>query len=125
MVDSGTEKSLDGMWQMVRAELAGEGAPELIAQRTTLELSDGVYRVRFDDQIVDQGRFEINASEPFAIVQFFGTAGPNNGRVIASIYQRVRDRLRVCYGLDGFQPTEFATVAGQKRYLATYRKISD
>jgi uncharacterized protein (TIGR03067 family) len=124
MTESFPKPALDGLWQMVRAELAGEQAPEVVAQRTTLELFKGVYRVRFDEEIVDQGTFETSASAPYQILLFFGTSGTNKGRRITGIFQRVGERLRVCYGLDGFQPKEFQTAAGQNRYLATYRKIS-
>jgi uncharacterized protein (TIGR03067 family) len=118
------EHALDGLWQMVRAELAGVQAPELVAQRTTVEFSHDIYRVRFDGEIVDQGRFQIGPAKPHRSLQLFGTSGPNEGRTISCIFQHVGDRLRVCYGLDGFQPTEFTTITGENRYLATYRRAA-
>jgi uncharacterized protein (TIGR03067 family) len=108
---------------MTRAELGGEQAPELLAQRTIIEFSKGVYRVRFDEQIVDQGTFKTSPAEPYESLQLFGTSGPNDGRTISCIYQLVGERLRVCYGMDGCWPTEFTTIAGQNRYLATYRRV--
>jgi hypothetical protein len=51
-----------------------------------------------------------------------GLEGSNVGRTIPAIYQLTSDRLRVCYGLDGFVPHAFAMVAGQQRYLAMYRR---
>jgi len=108
---------------MIRAEYAGEEAPETVARRTTVEFSEEGYRVRFSGQIVDEGTFEINPA-PAKNLVLVGTAGTNEGRTIRSIYQLVGDRLRICYGMDGLQPLDFTTRRGQKRYLATYRRAS-
>lgn len=124
MSETSFERALNGRWQMIRAEFSGAQVPELVAQRTTIQFCDGAYRVRFGHEIVDEGSFEIGPCEPHKSFLLFGTSGPNNGRTISCIFQRVGNRLRVCYGLDGFRPTEFTTVAGQNRYLATYRRAA-
>lgn len=113
---------LDGTWQMLRAEHDGEQAPEMVVQRTTLEFSHGAYRACFDGEPIDQGQFEVSLSGSAKTLVLRGTSGPNTARTIRCIYQQVGDRLRVCYGLDGIQPTDFTTTTGQKRYLATYRR---
>ena len=53
---------LDGIWELVRAELAGEAAPELVTRKTAVELADGAYFVRFDGQIMDRGSFAISGA---------------------------------------------------------------
>jgi len=83
---------------MIRAEYAGEEAPETVTRRTTVEFSEEGYRVRFSGQIVDEGTFEINPADPAKKLVLLGTSGTNEGRTIRSIYQLVGDRLRVCYG---------------------------
>lgn len=113
---------LDGKWQMVRAELDGETAPELIAQRTELTLSKGAYTVRFDTQISDRGTFELSANIEARTIVLHGKTGANAGRTIPCIYQLVGDRLRICFGLDGIAPADFITGPKQQRYLATYRR---
>lgn len=113
---------IDGTWQMVRAEFAGDKAPDLVAQRTTLEFSGANYRVRFDGAITDEGRFEIGQTTPDKTLKLYGISGLNSGRTIRCIFQQVGDRLRVCFGLDGIQPADFTTAPGQNRYLATYRR---
>lgn len=113
---------LDGRWQMVRAELDGEAAPELVAQRTELTFEQGAYVVHFDARIADRGTFELSATLEAKTLILRGRSGPNAGRTIPCIYQLVGDRLRICYGLDGIAPTAFATAARQQRYLATYRR---
>lgn len=114
--------SIDGTWQMVRAELDGVAAPEFVAAKTEIRLTAGAYEVRFDCQRVDCGSYALDAtSEPKTII-LRGESGPNAGRTIPCVYQIAGDRLRVCYGLGGIAPGEFATAVGQQRYLATYRR---
>lgn len=107
---------------MIRAELNGENSPELLALGVDLELTGDTYVVRFGDEIADQGTFRHDESGPPARLTITGTVGPNAGLSIPCIYQLVGDRLRVCYGMDGEQPTAFASAAGSAHYLATYRR---
>lgn len=115
--------SLDGRWQMIRAQHDGEAAPDLVAQRTAIELRGGRYTVFFDNQIADEGSFEIagDADSPELVLR--GESGPNAGRTIPCIYQVVGERLRICYGLAGVRPADFTTAPDQQRYLATYRRL--
>lgn len=109
---------------MVRAELDGEQAPELVAQRTQLELKDGEYLVRFDEQIIDRGTFESVSDGELKMLTLRGNSGPNAGRTIPCIYQHVGERLRICYGLSGAAPAGFTTTGLRQCYLATYRRAS-
>lgn len=113
---------LDGIWELVRAEMNGETAPELVAMHVQLELAAGEYRVRFAGQVADRGTFEVVGGIEVQRMVLHGIAGPNTGRTIPCIYQHVGERLRVCYGLNGIEPTDFTTAKDQQRYLATYRR---
>jgi uncharacterized protein (TIGR03067 family) len=115
---------LHGRWQMIRAELSGEIAPELVAQRTILEITGPRYAVRFDGKVVDSGSCDIPDSAAAREFVLRGERGPNAGRIVRCIYQLVGDRLRVCYGLDAVTPTGFTTATGEARYLATYRRLA-
>lgn len=108
---------------MVRAELNGDPAPEIVVQHTTLELTGGEYRVRFRGEVMDQGSIE-QADAPTALL-LRGTVGPNSGRIIPCLYQTTGERLRICFGLDGTPPNDFSTTAGGARYLATYRRTGE
>jgi uncharacterized protein (TIGR03067 family) len=110
--------ALTGHWEMIKAELAGENAPDMLALRVELELIGVTYVVRFAGQVADRGTYVLDGQT----LTLTGTEGPNQGRVIPCILQLVGDRLRVCYGLDGTAPTGFATKAGTQHYLATYRR---
>ncbi len=111
--------ALAGTWEMIRAELGGEQSPELIALRIELELAANAYTVRFGGQIADRGTVEAHSPAAFTLTS---TDGPNRGRVIPCLYQLAGDRLRICYGLDGVEPEQFATVTCSPQYLATYRR---
>ena len=114
---------LDGTWQLVRAELDGERAPEMVATKTEITLRGGNYEVRFGGVTADRGTFEVGLTLEVSALVLHGTEGPNAGRTIPCIFQLAGERLRVCYGLNGVAPTEFVTAAGQQRYLAVYRRI--
>jgi len=114
---------LDGTWELLKAEMAGEAAPEELSTRTRLRLADGLYWVFFDGLLTDRGRFETSEGTNAKALQLRGLEGPNEGRTLPCIYRHNGERLRVCYGLDGVAPIRFATAAGEARYLATYRRI--
>jgi uncharacterized protein (TIGR03067 family) len=114
--------ALQGRWAIVKAELAGEAMPGLVAEKTEVELSAGNYVVRFDGQTADRGRYVLGTAGLHRGLTLVGLEGPNVGRTIPAIYQLVGDRLRVCYGIDGQTPGGFATASGSRLYLVTYRR---
>jgi len=128
---SAAEIELSGRWQMVRAEFDGESAPDEVAQRTILTITPTNYTVLFAGSTVDRGSIEFPISQTpptaeavlLAAVTLRSTSGTNAGHTIPCIYQRVGNRLRVCFGIGGVLPTGFTTAAGQQRYLATYRLL--
>jgi uncharacterized protein (TIGR03067 family) len=116
--------SIEGRWQMVRAELAGEEAPEMVAPRTVVEFASGTYIVRFDGEIADEGSFEVRETIPYKTIVLQGTKGINAGRTIPGIYQLIGHRLRICYGMDGITPTDFSTSASETQYMVVYKRLS-
>lgn len=111
---------LEGVWEMVRSELRGESAPELVVLKTELEFTSASYIVRFDGEAMDRGSYQAGAEGKTLLLR--GVSGTNAGRSIPCIYQLQGNRLRICYGLDGSAPTGFSAQAGEERYLATYRR---
>lgn len=114
--------ALEGVWAIVKAEFGGEAMPELVAQKTEVELSAGTYVVRFDGVAADRGNYTLGTTGLHRGMTLAGVEGPNAGRTIPAIYQLVGDRLRICYGIDGNPPGGFATTAGSQLYLVTYRR---
>jgi len=116
--------SITGNWVLVRAEMDGSTTPELVAMRVELRLAAGEYLVSFGGEVVDRGAFDVGGTDAVKTIVIRSREGPSAGRAIPCIYQLVGKRLRVCYGLDGTPPTEFSTLDGQNRYLATYRRAT-
>ena len=110
--------TLPGRWEMTKAELAGENAPDMLALRVVLELTSVTYAVSFAGQVADRGTYVISGET----LTLTGIEGPNQGRTIPCLLQQRGDLLRVCYGLDGTPPNEFRTRPGVQHYLATYRR---
>ena len=96
--------------------------PAFVAEKIEVELSAGSYTVRFAGEVSDSGIYSLDVSSDPKAMYLTGVEGANAGRMIPAIYQLVRDRLRICYGLDGAAPAAFATHTGQNLYLATYRR---
>ena len=119
-----TEKTgqLEGTWQMIRGELAGEEAPELVVRKTELEFAGGAYLVRFDGEIVDCGTYEASVTLTTKSLTLHGQEGTNAHRTIPCIYQLAGDRLRICYGLNSFTPNAFSATAEQQWYRAIYMR---
>jgi uncharacterized protein (TIGR03067 family) len=116
---------IEGIWLMVRAELDGEIAPDLVVEKSEIEFAAGRYEVRFAGEAADRGTFALGATSEHGTIELQVLEGPNRGRAIPCIYQRRGDRLRVCYGLDGVAPVDFSTGPGRQRYLVTYRLQAD
>lgn len=119
---SKTSHPIEGSWQPIKAELAGEIAPDMALAKLCLVLNAGTYEVYFGNEISDSGTYTLGLpAEPPTIV-LHSTRGANQGRTIPSIYQLVGDRLRICYGLDGTAPVEFSAPASTPFYLVFYRR---
>jgi len=113
---------LEGTWHPLRAELAGEAAPEPVLQRTQLAFTAGRYTVRFAGEVADAGTYLLDPSPTGRSLRLTSTTGRHDGRVIPCLFQLVGDRLRICYGLDGAPPVAFAAPPESPCYLVTYRR---
>jgi uncharacterized protein (TIGR03067 family) len=114
---------IEGVWELIRAEMGTESAAEMVAMGVELELRNGRYTVRFAGEVSDRGTFELGTTPGVNTLFVRGTEGPNIGRTVPCIFQLVGDRLRICYGLDGVMPIDFSTVAAL-HYRAVYRRAS-
>lgn len=114
------EKSLEGIWQPLYAELGGEEAPKMALEKMEIELtSDGRYAVRFAGLTADHGTFTVDAEGHLSL---HGVAGPNAGRTIPSLFKLAGETLSICYGLGGTRPTKFHTGQDPELYLVNYQR---
>ena len=115
------DKSTDGTWQLVSAELAGESLPAEAIKSIKMILKNGTYTVYAESE--DRGTVQVDTSKSPATLDITGTEGPNKGKTFLAIYELKDNRMKVCYDLSGkSRPTEFKTKAGTLLYLAEYEK---
>jgi len=114
--------SIEGIWLPFKAELAGECAPDLALAKLKLVFNAGTYAVHFGPEVSDSGHYTLGCQNDFQTIALVGKHGVNLGRTIPSIYQLVGDRLRICYGLDGFTPRDFTSPAGSRSYVVSYKR---
>jgi uncharacterized protein (TIGR03067 family) len=121
------QKMIEGTWTLLTAELAGQKLPDAGVKDTKLILADGryTYRNAIGDDI---GVYKLSAPEsPEApkAMDITGTEGPNKGKTFLAIYELTGDTLKICYDLTGkARPEQFATKAGTKHFLATYKRAT-
>jgi hypothetical protein len=105
---------------MIRAELNGELAPELVTSQTVLELKAGNYAVRYAGQVMDSGTYELGAETGHMVLR--GTSGTNAGLVIPCLYRLAGNRLRVRYNIDGRAHLGALQPNRSVHYITTYRR---
>ena len=115
-------KLIEGTWIAVTAELNGQKMPEDFLKDIKLILTDGHYTNQ-----IDHGTYKlIPAEKPEApkAMDVNGVEGPNKGKTFLAIYELTGDTLRICYDLAGkTRPSEFATKAGTRQFLVTYKRV--
>lgn len=113
-------KAVQGSWQPVRAELAGQPMPDAVLKAISLKLDHGKYEVLVAGE-PDRGTYTLDSAARPKGMTITGTEGPNHGRTFPAIYELKGDTLWICYDLSGAKrPMEFTSVAGTKLYLVTY-----
>src|SRR6476620_11167751 len=119
------QKTLQGDWIPVKAELAGPPMPEAVLKTISLKLIKNEYEVLVGDK-PDKGTWTIDATTKPKSMKIVGVKGPNKGKAFPAIYELAGDTLRVCYDLSGAKsPTEFKTKADTKLYLVTYKRTKN
>ena len=115
-------KAVQGSWQPVRAELAGQPMADAVLKIISLKLDNGKYEV-FVGSEPDRGTYTLDMKSKPRGMSVTGTDGVNQGKTFPAIYELKGDTLRICYDLSGAKrPTEFKSVAGTKLYLVTYAR---
>jgi uncharacterized protein (TIGR03067 family) len=115
-------KAVQGNWQPVQAEMAGQPMPETVLKTISLQLDDGKYVV-FVGAHPDKGTYTIDSTTKPKSMTVTGTEGPNIGKTFPAIYELNGDTLRICYDLSGAKhPAEFKSMAGTRLYLVTYQR---
>lgn len=114
--------SIEGTWLPFKAELDGQQAPDLALSKICLVIGTEDYSVQFGNETTDAGSYTLGMATEILTITLVSHSGVNKGRTIPSIYQLVGDRLRICFGLKGELPKEFAAGVGSNCYMVTYRR---
>ena len=117
-----TPDPIEGTWLPFKAELAGDTAPDMALANIHLVIRAGTYAVHFGQEISDSGRYTLGVLAEIQTMVLTSLSGTNAGRTIPSIYQLKGERLRICFGMEGTSPLAFASAAGSKCYLVSYRR---
>ena len=117
------QKSLQGTWLPIKAELGGHPMPDAVLKTISLKLTEKEYHVLVAGE-PDDGTWSIDPAASPKGMTITGVKGPNAGKTFPCIYELNADgTLRICYDLSGEKrPTEFKTLAGTKLYLVTYQR---
>jgi uncharacterized protein (TIGR03067 family) len=117
------QKLLEGTWQPVSGEQAGEKFPEELLKTINLVIIDGKYNVTVG-KFVDKGTITLDAAKKPKEMDLFGTEGENKDKKILTIYELTDETLKVCYNMEGKErPKEFKTKEGSKDLVITYKRV--
>ena len=118
-------KAVQGNWEPVKAELAGQPMTDAVLKSISLKLDNGKYEVLVGSA-PDRGTYTVDSTTRPKGMTITGTDGPNHGKTFPAIYELKGDTLRICYDLSGAKrPTEFKSIAGTKLYLVTYNRTKE
>jgi uncharacterized protein (TIGR03067 family) len=97
------QRGLEGAWVPVAANVAGKELVvlELRVKYLVFDAGGGYSIVDRNDHIVDSGEYLVDDAASPQTMDIVGREGPNAGRTMLAIYELEKDRLTVCYDLDG------------------------
>jgi len=121
---SDIEPNIEGVWTMIRGELAGESAPAMVTQLTAFEFAAGAYRVRFGCELVEYGDYELGSSSAGSEMTLRCENGLRAGRTIPCLYQLTGHRLKICFGLDGRMPSGFTYGMPSANYIVMLERLT-
>jgi uncharacterized protein (TIGR03067 family) len=111
---------LNGTWLVMDGQIGGVRLPDNAFDELTLTLQNGRFELG-----QDRGRIAFDREAAPAALDVLIVAGPNRGRYVPAIVERVGPLLRICFDLAGAQrPATFRAPAGTRYFLATYRRAA-
>ena len=111
---------LNGTWLVMDGHIGGVRLPDNAFDELTLTLENGRFELG-----IDLGRVVVDREAAPAALDLVIVAGPNRGRYVPAIVERVGQLLRICFDLAGMErPATFRAPAGTRYFLATYRRAA-
>ena len=119
------EKTIEGTWIPVSAEVGGQKLPDEALKGSKLVLKGGEYSY-YNNAGVDKGTYRLLVVDGSQAMDITGTEGPNKGKTFLTIYDLSGDSLKICYDLLGkTRPKNFKTEPGTRQFLAQYRRAKE
>ena len=90
-----------------------------------LLIKDAAYQILDNQQrVVDRGEMKLNSAANPCAMDIIGLEGPHAGRTLLAIYELSKDRLSICYDMEGGadRPRSMQPEEDQVLLLITYAR---
>ena len=120
---SNRDAKLIGDWTCVSAVVDGKPLPEQTARQLRLTITQTQFTTTKGAETLFDSVYRLDLSEKPPRIFMVGNEGDLTGKEAQGIYAISGDTLRICYTMPGDPaPTAFASSAGSKAYLTTWRR---
>jgi len=111
-------QALQGTWQVVSGEAAGQAAPAAAVKGAELAIKGDGYSFMMKGQVAEAGTFKLDTTTKPVQMDFTITTGPNKGKTQLGICQLDGASFKVCLAHPGApRPTAFSTKKGDQNEL--------
>jgi uncharacterized protein (TIGR03067 family) len=118
-------KRFNGEWSLNEASIGGNPFPAEVMKSLTMKIKDGGYEV-IVNQVRDAGKLTVDVSKAPMAMDISGEEGPNKGKILPCIFKCEKEKLIICYQLNGDErPTEFESPKNSTILLATYERLPE
>ena len=95
-------KTFNGDWEVAVAIIEGNEVPADFNRMIQLQMRGKSYMTSRMGEVVDEGTFELMTNQIPYKIEITGVKGENAGKKIRGIYKlEGKDKLTICYALDG------------------------
>ncbi len=116
-------KTFNGDWEVAVAIIEGNEVPADFNKMIQLQMSGKRYMTSRMGEVVDEGTFELMTDQMPPKIEITGVKGENAGKKIRGIYKlEGKDKLTICYALDGKAYPEKFEGKGPGMVLITYTR---
>ena len=116
-------KTFNGDWEVAVAIIEGNEVPADFNKMIQLQMSGKRYMTSRMGEVVDEGTFELMTDQMPHKIEITGVKGENAGKKIRGIYKlEGKDKLTICYALDGKAYPEKFEGKGPGMVLITYTR---
>ncbi|MAT12604.1 MAG: hypothetical protein CMM02_16535 [Rhodopirellula sp.] len=116
-------KIFNGDWEVAVAVIEGSAVPADFNKMIQLKMRGKQYMTSRMGEVVDEGTFILEEDTKPAKIEITGVKGENAGKKILGIYKlEGRDKLTICYSLEGKAYPEKFDGKGPGMVLITYSR---